>query len=70
MHKDEIKNELELNNKRLNEEREILNELAQKCINEGKNISEEPMLFNQNRIVDELAINDEKLRKVLEDIDD
>ena len=47
-----------------------MNKLAQECLNAGKSISNEPRLFNQARIVDDLVINDEKLRKVLEEIDE
>ena len=70
MQRDEIKNELDLNSKKLEEERAILNKLAQECLNAGKSISNEPRLFNQARIVDDLVINDEKLGKVLEEIDE
>ena len=70
MKREEIINELDLNSKKLEKERETLNKLAQECLNSGKSISNEPKLFNQARIVDDLVINDEKLRKVLEEIDE
>ena len=68
--KNELLAQLDLNNKKLEKERELLNQMAKDCINSGKKLSDEPMIFRQERIVDELVINEEKLRKLYEEIED
>ena len=68
--KNELLAQLDLNNKKLEKERELINQMAKDCINSGKKLSDEPMIFRQERIVDELVINEEKLRKLYEEIED
>ena len=66
--KNELISQMDQNNKKLEQEREVLNQMARDCINAGKKLSDEPMIFRQERIVDDLVINEEKLQKLFDEI--
>lgn len=65
-HSDDIERELEGAKLNLEEERELLDQLAEECMRAGKNLADDRIVMEQSRKVDQAILRLYDLNKLLE----